>query len=81
MNNMQSSPLSEEVVHLLFNSTLYRSELVMYEKAERYCSKNTVDLDIHYSKNQYIRTKKIRTLEAEIFYYAPSKQEPSPALI
>ena len=30
-----------------------------------------------YSKNSYIRTKKLRTFEAEIFCYAPSKQEPS----
>ena len=36
---------------------------------------------IIYSKNPYIRTKKLRTLEAEIFCYAPFKQEPSPALI
>ena len=32
-----------------------------------------------YSKNPYIRTEKIRTFEAEIFCYAPSKQVPSPA--
>ena len=32
-----------------------------------------------YSKNPHIRTKKLRTFEVEIFCYAPSKQEPSPA--
>ena len=36
MNSTQCFPLSEEVVHLLFNLTLYRSELLMYEKAEGY---------------------------------------------
>ena len=36
MDSTQSFPLSEEVFHLLFNSTLYRSELAMYEKAEGY---------------------------------------------
>ena len=34
-----------------------------------------------YSKNPYIGTKKLRTFEAEIFCYAPSKQKPSPAWI
>ena len=31
-----------------------------------------------YNKNPCIRTKKLRTFEAEFFCYAPSKQEPSP---
>ena len=34
---------------------------------------------VSHSKNRYIRTKKLRTFEAEIFRYAPSKQETSPA--
>ena len=36
---------------------------------------------IVYSKNPYIRTKKLRTFEAEISCHAPSKQEPSPTWI
>ena len=32
-----------------------------------------------YNKNPYIRTKKLRTFEAEIFCYTPSEQRPSPA--
>ena len=34
---------------------------------------------LKYSRNPYIRTKKLRTFEAEIFCYTPSKQELSPA--
>ena len=44
MNSTQSFPLSEKVVDLLFNSTPYMSELVMYEKAEGYWGKHTMDL-------------------------------------
>ena len=44
MNGTQSFPLSEEVVHLLFNSTLYSSGLVIYEKSEGYYGKQTMDL-------------------------------------
>ena len=39
---------------------------------------NTFTMKV-FSKNPYLRTKKLRIFEAEIFCYALSKQEPSPA--
>ena len=53
--------------------SIFRSKIKSY-----FLSKYNTTLYI-YSKNPYIRTKKLRTFEAEIFCYAPSKQEPSPA--
>ena len=44
MNSTQSFLLSEEMVHLLFNSTLYKSELVMCQKSEGYEGKHTIHL-------------------------------------
>ena len=57
MYSTQSFPLSEEVVHLLFNSTVYRSELVMYGKAENDTEANILwILDMRYVMLNYSGT-------------------------
>ena len=54
MNSTQLFPLSEAVVNLLFNSILYRSELVMYEKDAE--ANILWILDMHYVMLKYSGT-------------------------